>query len=150
MNHVTRTPWAALPLAFAGGAAGTGLRVLSQGLGDALHAGTWIPTLCVNVIASFMAGCFGRLLLGHLTRRQSLAVDAVDPFEARSHRHAMLFITGFCGGLSTFSALGMEMHDLLRQQRTMESAVAMALSMALGMASAWTGLRVGERMTRHR
>lgn len=150
MSTATRTPWAVLPLAFAGGTMGTGLRMVSHALGDALHAGPWIPTLCVNVIASFVAGCLGRLLLGHLTRRQALTADAVDPFEARSHRHAMLFITGFCGGLSTFSALGVEVHDLLRQQRMLESVVAMTLSMALGITAAWAGLRVGERMTRHR
>lgn len=150
MNAAKPSLAVAMPLAFLGGAAGTGLRVVSQWIGDALHAGPWLPTLCVNVVASFVAGFLGRLLLGHLTRRQALAVDVVDPFEARAHRSAMLFITGFCGGLSTFSALGLELHDLIRQQRPMECAIAAALSVSLGLVAAWSGLALGMRLNRHR
>ena len=140
----------ALPLAFAGGAIGTGLRVASQWLGDALHAGPWIPTLCVNMAASFIAGFLGRLLLGHLTRQQALAAEVVDPYEAQAHRNAMLLITGFCGGLSTFSALGLELRDLIEHHHVLESTIAAALSVALGLLAAWSGLWLGMRLNRHR
>lgn len=150
MNPAKPSLIVAMPLAFAGGAAGTGLRVASHWLGDALHVGPWIPTLCVNVAASFIAGFLGRLLLGHLTQQEALAQDVVDPYEARAHRNAMLLITGFCGGLSTFSALGLELQDLIRQQHVLESTIAAALSVALGLLAAWSGLWLGMRLNRHR
>ena len=150
MNAAKPSLRIALPLAFAGGAAGTALRVASHWLGDALHAGPWMSTLCVNVAASFTAGFLGRLLLGHLTQQDALAEDVVDPYEASVHRNAMLLITGFCGGLSTFSALGLELHDLVQQQHVLESTIAAALSVALGLLAAWSGLWLGVRLNRHR
>jgi CrcB protein len=140
----------ALPLAFAGGAIGTSLRVAAHWLGDALHVGPWISTLCVNVVASFIAGFLGRLLLGHLTRQQALAAEVVDPYEAQAHRNAMLLITGFCGGLSTFSALGLELHDLIQSRHVLESTIAAALSVVIGLLAAWSGLSLGMRLNRHR
>lgn len=150
MNAAKPSLRIALPLAFAGGAAGTALRVASHWLGDALHVGPWMSTLCVNVAASFTAGFLGRLLLGQLTRQDALAEDVVDPYEASAHRNAMLLITGFCGGLSTFSALGLELHDLVQQQHVLESTIAAALSVALGLLAAWSGLWLGVRLNRHR
>ena len=79
-----------------------------------------------------------------------LAEDVVDPYEASAHRNAMLLITGFCGGLSTFSALGLELHDLVQQQHVLESTIAAALSVALGLLAAWSGLWLGVRLNRHR
>jgi fluoride ion exporter CrcB/FEX len=62
----------------------------------------------------------------------------------------MLLITGFCGGLSTVSALGLELHDLVQQQHVLESTIAAAISVVLGLLAAWSGLWLGMRMNRHR
>jgi CrcB protein len=140
----------AIALAALGGAAGTAVRAASQWLGEALQLSPWVATLCVNVAASFAAGLLGRLLLGHVTRRQAMAVDVVDPFEARAHRDAMLFVTGFCGGLSTFSALAVELLELMRQQRFAQCGVVVGLSLTLGIGAAWAGLALGWRLHRRR
>jgi fluoride ion exporter CrcB/FEX len=85
-----------------------------------------------------------------VTQQEALAAEVVDPYEAQAHRNAMLLITGFCGGLSTFSALGLELHDLILSRHVLESTIAAAISVVLGLLAAWSGLWLGMRLNRHR
>jgi CrcB protein len=133
-----------------GGALGTVLRALTRQEFLASHLPPWHATLAVNVVATFAAGFFGRLLLGHLTRRQVLATDVLDPAQERAHRLGMLWITGFCGGLSTFSALGLDMSGLARGGHFGEIMLNTGLSLGLGVPSAMAGLALGWRLNRHR
>ena len=101
-----------------GGAAGAILRVL---LGEALPVGTGMPwaTLACNV--------FGAGLLGAI---------AAAPTRGRLGDLRMpLLGIGFCGGLTTFSALSWELYDLLNQGSVVLAVVYAGLSLGLGMAA---------------
>lgn len=143
-------PMLAMLLAFAGGAAGSALRVACDHAGVALDIRPWIATLCVNVAACFLGGFIGRLLLGRITRRAAVAAEVLDPYDVRAHRLTTLLVTGFCGGLSTFSALAQELHELARLQRIGETLLLVALSLACGMCAVWAGMTLGMRVNRDR
>lgn len=79
---------------FVGGALGTLLRAgLFEAMGEGVPGWPW-ATLVVNVV--------GALLLGYL-------VTALPPVT----RHRPLWTTGFCGGLTTFSTLQVELLKML-------------------------------------
>jgi CrcB protein len=79
---------------FVGGALGTLLRAgLLEAVGEGAPGWPW-ATLVVNVVGAF--------LLGYL-------VTALPPVT----RHRPLWTTGFCGGLTTFSTLQVELVKML-------------------------------------
>jgi len=143
-------PMLAMTLAFLGGAAGSAVRITSDHAAAALGLPAWAATLCVNVVACFLGGLLGRVLLGRVTRREAIASEVLDAYTVRAHRLTMLLVTGFCGGLSTFSALGLEIHELVRLQQPGQSLLVIALSLVLGMGSVWAGLALGMRLNRDR
>lgn len=105
------------PLLFAtivaAGAVGAVLRYL-VGLAGARAAWPW-PVLVANVVASFAAG------LGMHT-------DA-----------GLVVVTGFAGGLSTFSTLSVETIQLIADGRGRAAAASIALNLVLGIAAAALG-----------
>lgn len=105
------------PLLFAtivaAGAVGAVLRYL-VGLAGARAAWPW-PVLAANVVASFAAG------LGMHT-------------DAR-----LVVVTGFAGGLSTFSTLSVETIQLIADGRGRAAAASIALNLVLGIAAAALG-----------
>jgi CrcB protein len=137
-------------LAFLGGACGSGVRVASDHVGAALGMPVWGSTLVVNVVACFLGGFLGRWLLGRVTRRQAIASEVLDPYAVRAHRLTTLLVTGFCGGLSTFSALGQELHELVRMQQVGPTVTVVGLSLVLGLGAVWSGLALGMRLNRDR
>ncbi len=79
---------------FLGGALGTLLRAgLLEAMGEGVPGWPW-ATLVVNIVGAF--------LLGYL-------VTALPPVT----RHRPLWTTGFCGGLTTFSTLQVELLKML-------------------------------------
>jgi CrcB protein len=150
MNSPKPPPPLAAALAFLGGACGSALRVTVDRAAAAFGLEAWTATLCVNVVACFVGGLLGRLLLGRVTRREAVAAEVLDPFAVRAHRLSTLLVTGFCGGLSTFSALGLELHELVRRQHVGETVAAISLSLGLGMSAVWCGLALGMRLNRDR
>lgn len=143
-------PLAGALIAGVGGCLGTALRAYTKGAFLAEGLPAWLPTLAVNVVGAFVAGFLGRLLLGHLTRAQAIASDVLDPAQERAHRLAMLWVTGFCGGLSTFSAFGVDVSVLARAGHFGEIMLNTALSLGLGLPSAMAGLTLGWRLNPHR
>ena len=99
----------------------------------------------VNTLGSFLAGSLGRFLLGSLSDKTVIKTEILNPFEVRAHRLSLLLITGFCGGMSTFSTLGLEVHDLERTGQHGEAIIAASLSLAIGLPFAWLGLATGTR-----
>jgi CrcB protein len=143
-------PALSVALAFMGGACGSALRVTVDHVAASTGFDPWVSTLCVNVCACFLGGFAGRVLLGQVTRRQAIATEVLDPAAVRAHRLNTLLVTGFCGGLSTFSALGQELHELVRLQRVPETLAVVGLSLVMGLGAVWAGLALGMRVNRDR
>lgn len=123
------SPWL---LAFAvagGGAAGTVLRHLANQFfvhrpGFGLPMSTWL----VNVLGCFLAG----LLLVWVDGRGEMA-----PF------WRALLITGLLGGLTTFSAFGLELFQWLRADRYLLAMGVVAAHVVVGVAAVALGWRLG-------
>lgn len=121
-----------LTLAMLGGALGAGLRywlgaALLQKLGSGLPWGT----LAANLAGSFLAG----LLFASLAQRGSLG----DALRA-------LLIVGVMGGLTTYSALMLELMAFQRGGNAERAVAYLALTLVAGIALVWLGLRVGEAL----
>ncbi len=116
-------------LVAAGGAAGCVARLLAGGA-----VAAWLPraassfplaTLGVNVVGCTLAGA----LLAWLTPA------------AADHPARLLLMTGFLGGLTTFSAFAVETLDLLDRSPALGFASA-GLNVLLSLAGAWGGMMV--------
>lgn len=98
----------------AAGAVGAALRYLA----GRAAAAPW-PVLIVNVVASLAAG-----------------IGMHSPA-------ALVVVTGFAGGLSTFSTFSVETVQLVAEGRWRAASVSVALTLALGVAAAAAGWAVG-------
>lgn len=105
-----------------GGATGSILRYLCQ---RSLNAVFPYGTLLVNV-----AGC---LLIGLLWGLFSKQVDETK---------RLLFITGFCGGFTTFSSFTFEGVQLMMDQRWLSFIVYTVASVAGGLAATFIGFKI--------
>lgn len=103
-----------------GAAVGAPLRYLVSHWSRAgLHAVPTVGTIAVNVLGSFVLG----LLVGSALDGRWLALVGV----------------GFCGALTTFSTLALEVWGALSDRRRTEAVLNVALSLALGLGAAWLG-----------
>lgn len=121
-----------LALAMLGGALGAGLRywlgaALLQKFGSGLPWGT----LAANLVGSFLAG----LLFALLAQRGALG----DALRA-------LLIVGVMGGLTTYSALMLELMAFQRVGQPERALGYLAVTLVAGLALVWLGLRVGEAL----
>ncbi len=121
-------------LVASGGGAGCVARFLT---GMAVEA--WIPraaaslpiaTLGVNIVGCTLAGA----LLAWLT-----------PAAGADHPARLLLMTGFLGGLTTFSAFAVETLDLLDRSPALGFA-SIGLNVLLSLAGAWAGMMVVRAM----
>lgn len=101
----------------AAGAVGALLRY-AAGVAGARSAWPW-PVLVVNVVASLVAG-----------------IGMHSPV-------ALVVVTGFAGGLSTFSTFSVETVQLVSQGRWRAATASVALNVALGISAAAAGWAVG-------
>lgn len=119
-------------LIFLGGGTGSILRYY---LGRSLQGYFASPfpygTLGVNIIACFILG----LLVG--------LADSSIPLSASSK---LLLITGFCGGLSTFSAFSYESVHLMQEGKYGYLVLYVVLSVLLCMGATFGGLLLGTRL----
>lgn len=122
------------------------LQLLAVGLGGALGAmlrhaaNVWLPrapapwpalsTLCVNLIGCLCAG----LVLVWLGQREH-----ADLWRA-------LLLTGVLGGLTTFSAFGVDLLTLLRAARYDWLALTVAAHVGLGLLAIVAGWRLGQML----
>lgn len=104
-----------------GGTVRYALDQLSLSLGQGMFP---ISTLLVNLS--------GSLLIGYLAGRW--AGGKVDP--SRWH----FWITGICGGYTTFSAFSWQVLELIRDGHATQAGVYAALSVGLGVVAVWVGL----------
>ena len=109
-----------------GGAVGAIARVL---LGEALPVGTGLPW------ATLIANVAGAALLG--------AIATVPVAAGRLGELRMPLVgIGFCGGLTTFSALSWELFDLIDRGSVAVAVAYATLSLVLGMAALVAARRV--------
>lgn len=113
------TPLLALAVIGAG-AVGALLRSAASRVG-ARSAWPW-PVLLVNVVGSLVAGV-------------AFHTDA-----------ALVVVTGFCGGLTTFSTLSVETIQLVAEGRRRAAAASVALNVAVGLAAAALGWMLGSAL----
>lgn len=127
MNPVTQVLAVAV-----GGAAGAVLRHLANEW-FRLRAFSALPlaTLSVNVLGCLLAG----LLLAWLELRGP-----------QSPVWRSLLMVGFLGGLTTFSALGVELLQFLRAGRVDLALMMAALNLLLGIGAAALGWKLGQRL----
>ncbi|MDO9494207.1 MAG: CrcB family protein [Nocardioides sp.] len=104
-------------LVAAGGAAGAVLRFLAGHLWDRELP---LGTVLVNVVGSFLLGMFTALSLG----AGALA----------------LLGTGFCGGLTTYSAFAVHSHGLGRRYGAVYAAVTIGLALAACALGFWVAV----------
>lgn len=114
-----------LLLVFLGGGIGSLLRYLTSIITQKFYNGTFpVATLTVNIIGCLLIG----ILVGFFEKIH------VNP------NLKFLFITGFCGGFTTFSAFSMESISLIQNQQTALALTYILLSVFLGLIAVWAGL----------
>ncbi|NAW51170.1 fluoride efflux transporter CrcB [Elizabethkingia argentiflava] len=90
---------------------------------SSLGAFPW-GTFMVNVLGCFMIG----VLLGLFERYQCLNPD-----------FKYLFVTGFCGGFTTFSTFAAESLDLFHSENLLIASIYIAASVFMGLLAVWAG-----------
>lgn len=86
-------------------------------------------------IATFLANVFACFILGYLLSQRLN--------EGFSSAMQLLFITGFCGGFSTFSTFTAEIHLLTQEGMIGQGILYIVLSLLLGWGSLYLGIRIG-------
>ena len=123
INHRQRDLLAVM----AGSIVGGGLR-LSMANWPLLQTGSAmpLPTLLANLSGSLLIG----LLAGLLARARASTKASLTP----------LLLTGFCGGLTTFSIFSLETLAMLDAGNHLAAGGYVGLTMLLSPAAAWLGL----------
>lgn len=109
------------------------------------------PLLVIAVVVAGALGAVVRYLIGRVGAKASwpwpiLLVNVVGSLLAGVAMHtdvALIVVTGFAGGLTTFSTFSVETVQLVGQGRWRAAATSVALNLTLGLAAAAAGWFVG-------
>lgn len=109
------------------------------------------PLLALAVVVAGALGAVIRYLIGHVGRKASwpwpvLLVNVVGSLIAGLAIHtdlALVVVTGFAGGLTTFSTFSVETVQLAGTGRWRAAAANVAANLALGVAAATAGWFIG-------
>ena len=120
--------------------------ILRVGLGSGLGGGlrSLIDLLVINLglgalpISTFFINLTGSLLIGYFV---GLWANNSAMLAEKSH----FWVSGFCGGYTTFSAFSWQVMDLVRQGEGTLAAFYAVISIALGLFAVWIGLLFAHR-----
>ncbi len=113
-----------------GGAAGSVLRYLIQ---TSIHKN--FPN--AYPYGTFLVNALGCFLVGFL-------ISWASKEKLISEQLQLLLIVGFCGGFTTFSTFAQEGNTLLTQGKAGSAFIYIGLSVAVGMALAYLGFKLGK------
>ncbi len=85
--------------------------------------------------ATFIVNVLGCLIIG-------LLIGILAKQEAENTTVKWLFVTGFCGGFTTFSTFALENIKLFQSGNTLLALLYIALSVLLGIFAVWGGMIV--------
>jgi CrcB protein len=115
-----------IALVFVGGGFGSTLRYMNS-----LFMGKFFPNTAA--IGTFTTNIIGCLLIGILL---GLSLKG----ELGSPEMKFFFITGFCGGFTTFSAFSAESLQMVQQGQFLHAALYVTASLLIGIFATWLGL----------
>jgi CrcB protein len=128
--------WTALLGVALGGALGSVTRLgLSQWLGTA-HPELNMGTLAVNALGGFLLGLW-------LTLNGNNQFPTIAHFPLALNGLVAFGIVGFCGGLTTFSAFGLDLWVLLQHKAWSMALLYSTASIAVNLGSLGLGLGLG-------
>jgi CrcB protein len=109
-----------------GGGIGSSLRYLTSVVVQKYYANIFpLATLITNVLGCFIIG----LLMGVFEKNQVVTSDL-----------KWLFVTGFCGGYTTFSTFGYENISLFQNNNSALAFLYIGGSVFMGLFAVWMGL----------
>jgi CrcB protein len=113
----------------AGGAIGSILRYLTT-----IFVNKYVNT--TFPLATFLVNMLGCLIIGVL-------VGFVDKYAWAGDNFKYFFITGFCGGYTTFSAFANENMSLINSSHSLIAFAYIAASVIAGLLAVWVGMFLG-------
>lgn len=112
-----------------GGAAGSIFRYLATLAGNALHCASWIVTLSVNSIGSFLIGFF-------------MAACVNGDWK-------LMLTVGLCGGFTTYSTFSAQSLEMLRSGNYLSASTYIVGTILLCLLFVWAGVYIGTKFGNH-